>query len=125
MKRYIKTISEPCRGVFWIIDDKLLAFSFTGESTLGLADSGLTFNHKRLWPEIRPKGCNKSFDYYPRGRVEFDSKGNPIIYMNPNISEDWLPELRKQFGLRSTPRIKYDGSSHYRCHLDDGYTPQK
>lgn len=125
MKKLIYSAKELSRGVFWDIDGKLLAFPFQTGDTTGVAKSGLTYNHKSLWPHIKPKGCNKGFDYYPRGRVEIDNQGRATIWMNPNVSESLIPELRTQFGITSQPIIQIDGSSHYKCHLDDGYTPQK
>ena len=49
MKRYIKSMAkEPSRGVFWIIDDELLAFPFMENDVNGIAKSGNTYNHKEL-----------------------------------------------------------------------------
>ena len=125
MKKYVKA-AEESNGIFWVIDDELYAFPFYEDSEFGVAKSGNTYNHKKLWGEIAPRNYkNKPFDYFPRGRVEFKSNGQPIIYMNPNIDESYIPEIKRQFGLRSDPIINYDNSSHYRCHLDDGYTLQK
>lgn len=109
------------RGVFWIIENRLAAFPFTEKSNIGISKSGVTFNHKKLWPHIRPKGCNKPYNYYPRGRVDFSNKGNPIIYMNPNVEESFLPEIKSRFGLQGTPTIKIDNSEHYKCYLDAGW----
>ena len=125
MKKFIKA-AEETNGIFWVIDDELYAFPFYGDYVSGIAKSGNTYNHKKLWPEIAPRQYkNKAFDYFPRGRVEFKSNGQPIIYMNPNVSESLIPEIKREFGLRSEPIINYDNSVHYRCHLDDGYTPQR
>ena len=88
MKIMIESMSKPLsRGVFWIVDDKILAFLFYEDSGIGVAKSGNTYNHKKLWSEIKPKGCNKPYNYYPRGRVDISNKGKAIIYLNPNISE--------------------------------------
>ena len=124
MKRIIAA-KESSRGVFWIIDDKLFAFPFIEDSEYGVAKSGNTYNHEKLWSYIKPKGCNKAFDYYPRGRVEFNGKGKSIIYMNPNIDESFVKEIRTQFGLRDDPQIRYDHSEHYKCYLDSGYSSQQ
>ena len=73
-------------GVFWVIEDKLLAFPFgTVDTQNGIAKSGTSYNHKRLWEEIKPRRCNKSYNYYPRGRVEINTHNKVVIYMNPNI----------------------------------------
>ncbi len=112
---------EPSRGVFWVVDGKLLAFPFVEGSQYGLAKSGMTYNHKLLWEHAKPSKCKKPYHYYPRGRVEFDGKGRPVIYLNPNISEDFISDISRVFGLTERPVIRYDGSNHYKCHLDSGY----
>lgn len=117
-------VKEQSKGVFWLIDNKIYAFPFYDSDVYysGIAKSGDTYNHKKLWNDIKPKGCNKSYNYYPRGRVDIDNKGRAIIYMNPNISEeDYLDDIKIEFGLRSTPIIHYDYSDHYKCYLDSGW----
>ena len=109
------------RGVFWLVGNELLAFPFSEDAAYGVAKSGKTYNHEKLWEHIKPKGCSKRFDHYPRGRVEYTGKGNPVIYMNPNISPDLIPEIMEKFGLAEYPTVKYDHSRHYRCFLDEGY----
>ena len=69
------------RGVFWIIDDKLYAVPYDETAAEGLAKNRTNSNHRLLWEHIRPKGSNKAFDYYPRGRVEYTPKGKPLIFM--------------------------------------------
>lgn len=124
MKLCIKSMAkEPTRGVFWVIDDELLAFPFIDYDTQGVAKSGNTYNHKKLWPDVKPKGCNKPYNYYPRGRVDFSNKGKPIVYMNPNVSDDLISDIKVEFGLREAPTVRYDNSQHYKCYLDDGWKP--
>lgn len=116
---------ELSRGAFWVVDGELLAFPFVGGSyTNGVAKSGLTYNHEKLWDDVKPKGCNKSFDYYPRGRVEIGNNNNVTIYMNPNVGENIIPQIKTAFGIVEEPRIIYDYSNHYKCYLDDGYREQ-
>ena len=63
------------RGVFWIIEDKVFPVLFEeGVHVLGISSSGDNYNHKLLWPLVRPKGRNAAYNYYPRGRVEVDNK---------------------------------------------------
>lgn len=106
------------RGVFWLIDGELLAVPFDENATLGIAKSGDNYNHRLLWDYVKPKKCNKSFDYYPRGRVEISNKGKPIIYMNINIGEEHIPRIMECFGLTERPIIHYDGSDHYKSYID-------
>lgn len=114
---------ELSRGVFWIIENKLLAFPFLDDN-IGVAKSGNTYNHKKLWSEIKPHGCNKPYNYYPRGRVDISNRGKAIIYMNLNISDSWIPYIKSEFGIIESPIIRYDYSQHYKCFLDDNWTPE-
>lgn len=125
MKVYIKSAHELSRGVFWVIDDELLAFPFYDTDSIGVAKSGNTYNHKKLWPEVKPNGCNEPYNYYPRGRVDIDNKGRAVIYINPNISENIISDVRVAFGIRDNALIRYDNSQHYKCYLDDGWEPDK
>lgn len=105
-------------GVFWIIEDELKAYPFEEGAEVGVARTGDTYNHRLLWDHVKPRKCRKPFDYYPRGRVEYDGHGRPVIYMNPNIGEEYIEQIKKAFDLTEDPVIKYDGSDHYRCYLD-------
>lgn len=127
MKRLIVGMAkEMTKGVFWVIGDKLLSFPFLDDfNSNGVSKSGNTYNHKRLWPDVKPKGCNEPYNYYPRGRVEITNKGKPVIYLNPNIDNSIINEIKIEFGLRIEPKIQYDYSEHYKCYLDDGWKPDK
>lgn len=122
LRRNNKTAGR--RGVFWVADGRLLAFPFQEGDPVGTAKSGQTYNHQKLWEAVRPKGCKKPFDYYPRGRVELSRSGGGVLYMSPHVPESLLPEIRAAFGLGSDPIVHYDHSVHYRCHLDEGYRAQ-
>ncbi len=104
------------RGVFWIVEGTLLAFPFDETAAGGVARSGKTFNHKLLWEQVKP--CNKPYNYYPRGRVDYNEKGKAIIYMNPNIGKEYVAEIKTAFGIATEPEIRYDFSEHYKCFLD-------
>ena len=107
------------KGVFWLLEDgELLAFPFEEGEVVGLSKSGDNYNHKLLWEHVKPRGCNKPFDYYPRGRVEISNKGKPIVYMNYHIGEDAIESIMLAFNLKEIPKIHYDGSEHYKCYLD-------
>lgn len=106
-------------GVFWLIDDEILAIPYNEGAFVGIAKSGNNYNHRLLWEFVKPKHCNKPFDYYPRGRVEINDRGECIIYMSPHVGEEYIPIIKKAFGFEAVKRISYDGSQHYRCFLDD------
>lgn len=109
------------KGVFWIITQNrstsLLAFPFKGDETVGVAKSGDTFNHELLWNSLKPK-MKQPFNYYPRGRVDFNSFGEATIYLSPCISRSWIPRIQKAFDLECEPKIRWDFSEHYKCYLD-------
>ena len=130
--------SQLYQGIFWIVDtdnlenNKSYCFLIPSKSDgtvdsfeLDLnAKSGTTYNHKKVWENL-PSNLthNKSFDYYPRGRVQINN-GKAVIYLNHNIAyEEVIEFIKKEFNLTSHNGIKKvipkaDGSSHYRCHLD-------
>lgn len=101
-----------------MIDGKLSCFPFDGSITEGIAKSGSTYNHKKLWEHLLPCGNKVRFDYYPRGRVEITSKGKAVIYMSPHIGNEYVSEICKSFEVDNAPIIKYDHSKHYHCYLD-------
>lgn len=83
------------------------------------------YNHKKTWQTLNKTVTGgKSFDYYPRGRVEI-KHGKAIVYANPQLCNwlimDWV---MKEFGLKEENGIKQvlmkpDYSVHYRCYLDE------
>ncbi len=106
------------RGVFWLIDGELLTVPFDENATFGIAKSGDNYNHRLLWDHVKPKKCNKAFDYYPRGRVELSNKGKPVIYMSTNIGMEFIPKKMELFEINEEPKIHYDGSEHYKSYCD-------
>lgn len=104
------------RGVFWVVEGKLLAFPFGESATHGVAKSGNTFNHRLLWEHVKP--VNKPFDYYPRGRVEINAKGAAVIYMSPHVESSFIDEIKAAFEITTEPIVRYDHSEHYKCFLD-------
>lgn len=122
----LNSMAKPLsRGVFWIIDGKLFAFPYSDKYSSGRAKSGLTYNHERLWKEVNPKGSTVPYNYYPRGRVEINSKGKAIIYVSPHIDKHDIEAIKQEFGIREEPKIHYDYSNHYKCYLDDDWVPAK
>ena len=124
MKRYIQAAKESRNGIFWYIDDEdeLLSYPFGSADTIdGIAKSGDTYNHKRLWEDLKPKGTKRKFDYYPRGRVDWDRLGRATIFLNLNIDDERIiNQIKLDFGILPTDeyKIQYDYSNHYKCHLD-------
>ena len=107
------------QGVFWVIDNNLLAIPFDkSKYPDGIAKSGYTYNHEKLWKYVKPQNCNKPYNYYPRGRVVKGTKSKAIIYMNPNISNEFIPKIKEAFGIDSELIVKLDYSRHYKCCLD-------
>ena len=107
--------------MFWVIDGALLAYPFAERVYAeGTARSGVTYNHKKLWELVRGSR-GKSYNYYPRGRVDADNRGQPVIYMSPHVTPALLPEIQAAFAITSPLLLRYDNSRHYRCHLDDGW----
>ena len=133
MKRLIRSSNVEAmskiqsKGPFWYISDtnELLSLPYdeSNYDTYSSARSknGLTFTHKKLWPEISGTYKKYPYNYFPRGRVEVDNKGRSVIYMNPNIPNSAINEIKIEFGILNEPIIKYDNSSHYKCYLDDGW----
>ena len=85
------------------------------------AKSSGNYNHKKVWDSL-PKRitAGKSFDYFPRGRVEINL-GTAIIFHSPYIPQDelkkWLIEkfnLTSLNGIRKI-RLVADNSVHYKC----------
>ena len=126
MKRAVTAAKESANGIFWYIDDegKLLSYPFGSiDCPGGIAKSGNTYNHKKFWNDLKPVGSKLPYNYYPRGRVDWDRLGRAIIYINPNIDEDIINQVKVDFGIRPSDdcRIQYDYSNHYKSHLDYGW----
>lgn len=129
------------RGIFWItdIDDvysSKLYFTIPCDSNGIINDTTFSispqmssvgsdnYNHKKVWNQLPSKITkNKSFDYYPRGRVEI-SNGVAKVFHSPHIPQKELKEfvtdkfnLTQHNGIRKIKMIA-DGSDHYKCYLD-------
>ena len=89
------------QGVFWLIDNKLLAIPFDkSKYPDGIAKTGDTYNHEKLWKYVKLQNCNKPYNYYPRGRVVKGTKSKAIVYMNPNISNGFIPNIKDAFEIK-------------------------
>ena len=126
MKSAVKGGRTSKNGVFWLIENELIMFPFDKSKSdvilEGISKSGNTYNHRKLWNEL---GYSKPYNYYPRGRVHVAGNGTARIYMNPNIGEKYVEKIRKEFCIEGKYRIILDYSSHYRCHIDKGWTAER
>lgn len=121
MNYVLSGVEGTLKGVFWLIDDHILAVPYNKDFPYGSARSGDTYVHKKIWRYVRPDGCREPYNYFPRGRVEINRKGKSVIYMNPNIDDKYINVIRTEFHLTDEPRVIYDYSEHYKCCLDGGW----
>ena len=81
--------------------------------------SSNNFNHRHEWDRLDRKITEgKSFDYYPRGRVEIKN-GKATVFLNPAINKECIVRrimdaFELMTGELNCINIKSDGSSHYR-----------
>lgn len=106
------------RGVFWIINNELLAIPYDEDATEGISKNRNNYNHRLLWEHVRPKGVNKPYNYYPRGRVEYTPKGKPLIYLGLSVDPSFISQICEAFDITDEPKIHYDGSDHYSSNED-------
>ena len=128
------------KGIFWIddidnIEASELFFKIRCDSHGNVENhdpdidltskSGDNFNHEKTWAKLDRKLTHKkSFNYYPRGRVEI-SNGKAIIYANPNIANDdlkrWCIDKFNLTGFNGIKNvvIRPDFSEHYKCYSDE------
>ena len=120
------------RGIFWIKDlDNLennsnyLIKIETNENGDALdypfplnSKNGNDYTHKVTWPLLSSNQTqNKSFDYYPRGRIEVKHK-EVLLYINPILNEpEIIDYLRKEFCLNKV-KVILDFHEHYKCYSD-------
>lgn len=130
--------SNLYKGIFWIADkndpynNSNYCFKIYSDvngnaielDDIGVAKSGNTYNHKLVWSQLpKSQTHGKSYNYYPRGRVEIHN-GVAKIFLNGNINyEDVITFLKHEFNLTSHNGIKKvqvieDNSFHYLCYLD-------
>lgn len=119
------------KGIFWFVpsEHKLITVKVKCDNN-GLAQepatysskSGENFNHKIEWSKL-PKSVtkNKSYNYYPSGRVEIKN-GKATIFFNPVLNRFDIHDLISQeFGLQASRiivREVADGSKHYEYLMD-------
>lgn len=80
--------------------------------------SGNNFNHRIGWDHLDRKTTEgKSFDYYPRGRVEIKN-GKATVFLNPIINKECIVrKITGAFDLMTGElnciSVKSDRSNHY------------
>lgn len=135
MKLQIKeSLQVPCEGIFWVIDNKLVALKDEVNPRDPYQMTDLL--HKESWKSLKNKylvnGKEVSYDYFPRGRVEtsviLDSNNNldfylASVYMDSCIRKNtYKDDIEKEFRLY-LPKVKIEycgqlfiDGSHYICH---------
>lgn len=131
----INISNEIFKGIFWIIDKKelenntLYLFKIltnrNGDVLASYGDlnskKGDNYNHRLTW-ETLPKELthNKSYNYFPRGRVEIR---NDIakIFINPSLNEEAIISyIEKEYNINNKTigciKIIIDNSKHYESH---------
>ena len=120
------------KGLFWFIkgidgESYILNFKmacFRDGVTVEEVESGFCatdgISHKDAWEQLKKNQDTKgkSYNYFPRGRVQI-KRGVATIYLNPVLnSECFINGLIESFGLRtdngiSKIKVKPDNSRHY------------
>jgi len=118
-------------GVFWYIDDKDV-FKYIkyelAEEILKTDNAGSNYitplvSHPLLWDNIKKEiVSNERFDYYPRGRVNYNIKRNLYeIDMDDCLNTDeYAGKIRELFVLDKQNAVIVPNNSkngHYSCHL--------
>ena len=129
-----ESLSIPCEGIFWFIDNKLIYFA--DEVNPKDPYDGTDLLHKNVWNSIKNEykvqGHTVDFDYFPRGRVEtcviLNSDGTldcyeAFVYLDRCIDTiEIRSKIEDAFRLYlSNVSVNYEGQlfidgSHYQCH---------
>ena len=124
------------KGLFWCTDQEtdppeFIAVTLPEDSiSNGLANvteftstANDRLNHRVEWSKL-PKSVTggKDYNYYPRGRVEFQHQ-KARIFLNPVLNEERFVErikdifgLEKEHGIQSV-KVITDGSKHYKSEV--------
>lgn len=135
-RRMNESIDAPCEGIFWFINNELVAFTEQVD-TSGRWSTDL--EHSRIWNMISERykvnGHSVPYNYFPRGRVMVNPKYingvfshyEAFIYIDDCInSPECLEDIYYEFRLNKNCKIKYTGSdggitsNHYTCHNCSG-----
>lgn len=104
-------------GVFFYTEDEII--SYTYEIKQG-TQQGVFFNppegHDRVWRKEYEKGEAKGFDFWPRGRVAYNTNSKQfIIYHDKCIKKSELELVRIKFGIKEE-EVRYVEDQYYACH---------
>ncbi len=132
--RIKESLELPSEGIFWVIDNRLVAFDDLVDTSGRYFDN---VEHIKIWNEIKHMykvdGREVEYNYFPRGRVMVnavrDNDGTFLhfdvyIYIDNCINnDDIIDEIKYTFRLnKPNCDIKYVGadggitSNHYTCH---------
>jgi hypothetical protein len=135
-RRIDESIDSPCEGIFWFINQELVAFTEQVDTSGRLSTD---LEHKKIWNIISERykisGKKVPYNYYPCGRVmvnpryvngSFDNY-EAFIYIDDCINNsEYLEDIYYEFRLNKNCVIKYIGSEggvtsdHYTCHKCSG-----
>lgn len=108
-------------GIFFVIDGVVLRDSVTVENGQPYGDHIEHGGHYDFWQEFAPATVAESafkahaYDYYPRGRVVFDSQRKLVkLYIDRCIKEAAIAVIRQEFSMPPDAQISHD--AHYQCH---------
>lgn len=116
---------SPRIGIFWEVEGALVSETTPTEAVPavnGIRDSDSA--HYTYWPKWVASQHNPmlpdAYDHFPRGRVLLrEADRTYLIYADRCLlaNTDFLPKLRKTFGLTSKGlRIEVHADEHYQCH---------
>ena len=123
----------PQEGFFWIINNKVYGY---GEEVPKYGyEYKQSSTHENTWDILKPRDCDKSYNYYPRGRVfidpEYDTEGkfksySCMVFLDPCIDNDKSKKLIIDYYNLNLPSIENihwygnlkgrAGIDHYTCH---------
>ena len=95
-------------GVFWIVDDELLAVTFDESVAKELANSSKLYDFRLLWDQVKPEKCNKSCDYYPRGRVCSTPRGIALINLGMSVNRGFIPNIIDKFSITEEYKLNWN-----------------
>ena len=100
-------------GMFWIVDGKLITSPYNADEAEKLGRNSYPYTQKTIWERVRPDRNFRKNDYYPRGRVEYDSNGKPMIVLGKSVKESFIPLIQEAFEISDKPHIIRDHLKHY------------